>query len=390
MRKSIYLIIALFFIVAFGSCVSRSDGNSYIITGNVKGFDDGTVIELIPVSHVKLDPLAEAVVNNSTFELRGSVDEPIAALLKAEDGYGTARLMVENNKISIEGEVTHSISNDNKYYDFSEITIKGSPLTDLYLDKMSIKNKMDELYNANWIKYEDIRNKINEARKNNDRAAIESIVKTEEYIAMSQAEINFVQTVETSYEDLIMSNKDSFWGPLLMVSLLSYFGDDQKPWYDSFSEDVKESYYGKMVYNELYPVGQVGSAAPEFEVKDQNGVLYSLDELIKGKKYILIDFWASWCNPCLKEIPNLKSLYSQYSDQGFEIISISIDEKEDDWVKKSKEVELPWPSFFDTESIATLYKVRVIPTMYLIDANGIIVEENIRGEDLKEKLNELF
>ena len=80
---------------------------------------------------------------------------------------------------------------------------------------------------------------------------------------------------------------------------------------------------------------------PDFKVKDKSGKEVALSTLRQGKKYVLIDFWASWCNPCRKEIPNLKKLYAQYSEKGFEIVSISIDQKKADWEKALKEEGLP-------------------------------------------------
>lgn len=220
MKKSIYSMIALLLTVLFGSCASKSDGSSYLITGNVKGFADGTIVDLIPISHDRMEPLAEAVVNNSTFEFRGSVDEPTAVFLKARDGYGLVYLMVENVQARIEGEVASSTPHENKVYDYSKVTVNGSPLTDLYHEKISIRDKMDELYQAMTLKYQDVTNKVIQARIDNDMAAVDSISQTEEYIAMSEAEMDFFRTVETSYEDLIMSNKDTYWGPLLMVLFL--------------------------------------------------------------------------------------------------------------------------------------------------------------------------
>jgi thiol-disulfide isomerase/thioredoxin len=187
-----------------------------------------------------------------------------------------------------------------------------------------------------------------------------------------------------------MDNKDTFWGPLLMVSLMSYLTDGQKPWYEALSPEAKGSYYGRKVKEELYPAGKVGSKVPDFTVKDQDGKSVTLAELCNGGKYILIDFWASWCNPCRKEIPNLKKLYAGYADKGLRIISISIDKKEADWLKALKEEQLSWPNFRDTEGIADLYKVKLIPTMYLINAEGVMVGENLRGTALAEKLAELF
>lgn len=104
----------------------------------------------------------------------------------------------------------------------------------------------------------------------------------------------------------------------------------------------------------------------------------------------MIDFWASWCNPCRKEIPNLKKLYAAYSGKGFQIVSVSIDTDSAAWEKALKEEKLEWPNFLDTEGVATLYNVKFVPTMYLIDANGIILAENLRGEQLAAEIAELY
>ena len=175
----------------------------------------------------------------------------------------------------------------------------------------------------------------------------------------------------------------------MLISLTSYLTDDQKATYEAFSQEAKDSRYGRMVRDELYPAGKEGSKVPDFTVTDAEGKAITLAELCKGQKYILIDFWASWCNPCRKEIPNLKKIYAEYATKGFQIISISIDKKKADWEKALKEEQLVWPNFLDNGDVAATYKVKMIPTMYLIDANGILVAENLRGEALAEKLKEL-
>ena len=134
----------------------------------------------------------------------------------------------------------------------------------------------------------------------------------------------------------------------------------------------------------------IGEKVPDFTVKDASGKEYSLAQLSEGKKYILIDFWASWCAPCRREIPNLKNLYAKYGSKGFQIISISRDKNAEDWKKAIEDEQLTWPNFLDESDIAKLYKVRAIPTMYLVDADGRIVAENVRGEALAEKVAELF
>ena len=140
---------------------------------------------------------------------------------------------------------------------------------------------------------------------------------------------------------------------------------------------------------ELYPAGNIGQQVKPFTVKDAEGKDVTLATLLEGKKYLLIDFWASWCGPCRREIPNLKNLYKQYAEKGFQIVSISIDKNESDWQKALKEEGLEWPNFRSQE-VSDLYRVKSVPTMYLIDSKGVLVGTDLRGEALVKKLAELF
>jgi len=135
---------------------------------------------------------------------------------------------------------------------------------------------------------------------------------------------------------------------------------------------------------------KVGDKVPSFIVKDANGQEKSLADLCKGKKYIMIDFWATWCVPCLKEMPNVKEQYTKYADRGFEIIGISEDRSKptmDEYVQKEG---IKWPVFRDQTKIAALYGVTMIPTTFIIDAEGTVIAKDLRGEDFGNKLAQLF
>ena len=108
---------------------------------------------------------------------------------------------------------------------------------------------------------------------------------------------------------------------------------------------------------------------------------------------MLVDFWASWCGPCRREIPNVKRQYELYKDKGFEVISISIDKNETAWKKAVEEEKLLWPNFIDKTNVAKTYSVRSVPSMFLIDTatmDIIASGEAARGENLAKKLAELF
>ena len=357
---------------------SEQPTNQYTITGNLQGIADSTILVLDPVSHEAEKPMAEFMVIDGKFTITDTISEPRAVWLKLKDGYeGSISLMLEPGQIKVDGSLR-------------DATVTGSALTEKYQSLLATRDALDEIYIANKKRFEPIQEAVEEARKNKDQKKVKELLQSDEYQAMLKADKEFFDNVDATYDKLFMDNKDSFWGPLMMISLTSYFTDDMKKTYEALSQEAKDSYYGKKVKNELYPAGKEGTKVPEFTVTDNNGKSITLAELCQGKKYILIDFWASWCNPCRKEIPNLKKIYKEYADKGFQIISISIDKKKADWEKALKEENLEWPNFLDNGDVAIAYKVKMIPTMYLIDTNGVMVGEDLRGEALAEKIGQLL
>lgn len=134
---------------------------------------------------------------------------------------------------------------------------------------------------------------------------------------------------------------------------------------------------------------QEGEIAPEFSLKDSDGNLFSLREY-RGK-YVVLDFWASWCGPCRNLIPYLKDLWTKYRDKGFEIISISLDGGETVWKKALDQEKMPWKQLLAAGScVDQLYCVSQIPHLLLLDSQGRIIAINIRGKQLEEKLEELL
>ena len=131
----------------------------------------------------------------------------------------------------------------------------------------------------------------------------------------------------------------------------------------------------------------VGHEAPDFELATPTGEKIKLSSL-RGK-YVLVDFWASWCGPCRKEIPNIKKVYSEFKDKGLEVIGVSIDNSDKAWKKALEEEKLDYLQLGDPKNITSkLYNFNGIPFIILISPEGIILDKGLRGETIREKIAE--
>lgn len=135
---------------------------------------------------------------------------------------------------------------------------------------------------------------------------------------------------------------------------------------------------------------KIGLPAPEIDLPDPDGKNIKLSSL-RGK-YVLIDFWASWCSPCRKESPNMVKLHDKYKDKGFEIYSVSLDKSKDSWITAIKADNLGWTHVSDLKywnsEAAREYNVNSVPYTVLIDKEGIIIAKGLRGEALEKKVSE--
>lgn len=137
---------------------------------------------------------------------------------------------------------------------------------------------------------------------------------------------------------------------------------------------------------------KVGQVAPEISLKTPEGKTINLSDL-RGK-YVLIDFWASWCKPCRAENPNVVRVYNEYKDKGFEILGVSLDRNKEAWVNAIEQDGLQWPHVSDLQfwnSVAAkTYGVSSIPYTVLLDKEGKVIAERLRGPSLEAKLEEIF
>lgn len=138
----------------------------------------------------------------------------------------------------------------------------------------------------------------------------------------------------------------------------------------------------------------IGKRMPIFQLKTPSGKLVSIYDEIKKNKITIIDFWASWCAPCRKEMPNMVSLYSKYHKRGLGIVGISLDSNKSDWEQAIKDLNISWCQLSDLNGwenmAAQIFGVSAIPYTIIVDNDGVILQKDIRGDELKRFVIENF
>ncbi len=220
--------------------------------------------------------------------------------------------------------------------------------------------------------------------------------KSEEGLALRARGIEITQAMSDVDINFIKNNPDELYSAITLKQLMTYTipKDKTEALYGILSAEMQATRYGISIkkYLEISRDLKVGDKAVDFQLPDIDGNLVGLGDF-QGK-YILLDFMSSGCGPCRMENPNLLRNYKAYKDQGFEIISISFDKNREDWVNAVKKDSMIWTTVCDLKGrdgdVIMTYKVYFMPTYFLIDPEGMIIDKFKGSGQLDERLKEIF
>jgi len=320
---------------------------------------------------------------NGLFEFKGNVTAPVRATLILDHngvGFGKQNSTADNLVFYIErGTIMVQAADSIK-----KAVIKDSPI-----------NTESIRYNACLMPAEQLRIAVNKEflaatpEMKSDKQFMELINTKRLKVGMERRalQVNYIKANPNSYLSLLALKEVA--GMSIKLEIID-------PLFKGLSAEIRNSNGGKafaMLLNKVRATSP-GAVAPDFVQNDANGSPVKLSDF-RGK-YVLLDFWASWCGPCREENPYVVKAYRTYKDRNFTVLGVSLDKQEQRsaWLQAIEKDGLIWPQVSDLQgwknAAATLYGVRGIPQNFLIDPNGNIIAINLRGELLEKKLAELI
>jgi len=364
MKKIISFILFTLILVA---C---SNPRAYHIKGKMgDGSWDNNQVTLYSLSNeLGMEPIDSTIIKDGVFNLKGRVDS-----------VGWCLLLIKNN----DGE---SI-----YKDFY---VDGNLQVDFKNGKLRIAgNGINNSYQAFVDKYDSL--SVNIIKLNAEQKANPSDETLE--IAFNEEYEHFEKSFRVLALSTIMSNLDNPLGLHIFQAAISSLEDkDLESILAKAGSEFLADPSVKMVSEQLRLSKKVGIGCEYVDLAlfDPDRKPVALSEYVGKGTYVLIDFWASWCGPCIAELPNVLACYDKYHKKGFDIVGVSLDKEARLWKDAIRKNKIPWPQMSDLagwqSQAVTVYSFSSIPHTVLVDPKGIIIAKDLRGGALDEKLSELL
>ncbi|MFT3908196.1 MAG: TlpA disulfide reductase family protein [Ferruginibacter sp.] len=322
----------------------------FLINGTITGYPDGTTVDLLNGQNGQ--PEQTTSLANGKFSFSGQLQNPdfkLIAFNKAGPVYIT--MFLDNSTVTITA----------KKDALDQAIVKGSPTNDDFNEFNKLVKPYESLFRGEG---------------NKDSATMKKVA----------AEL----------ESFARRYKNSYVGPLAIYrnNLLTGDADLMEELYNKLSDPVRTSPIGNYIAQLIGEAKKnpIGKPLADFSQPDTSGHMVSLSSL-RGK-YVLVDFWASWCGPCRQENPNVLSAYNRYKNKNFTVLGVSLDKAKEPWIKAINDDGLTWTHISDlkfwSNSVAQQFQIQSIPQNFLVDPSGIVIAKNLRGAALDSKLESIL
>lgn len=363
-----------FYLLSIQIIVCAQSSSGYEIKGTIpSGIFDNKILYLKKLTSDRSNfiTIDSATVNNRTFTFSEPIisDDVLLRFIVIPDKEGQKQKQIifiaESGKIHISIEDKYRIGGTDKnikLQNFFDLQDSLQQELSMVINKYDNMNQTSQNYMLRMEEIKPIAEKLNKETYKFAQSNIKNDIG--ESIALSSYRI---LSPEQMLELMAQTNvrfRDSNTGQ----SVINYFQN----------ENIKN---GKGEYKDI-------------TLKSPAGKDIALSDFVGKSKVVLIDFWASWCGPCIKEMPNIVKAYEKYKDKGLEIVGISLDENAESWTGAIKRLNITWPQMSDLggwkSSAAVLYGIDTIPFALLVDKDGKVLASYLYGESLMNKLSELL